>query len=86
VIFLQECPITNYENIQPVLDTGGYAECPDCGTRIHCGTVGLLSAACKPGKATPQNEDLPGNKGKTRQERASKEKQIFSVWNLNRHQ
>jgi hypothetical protein len=26
---------------QIVLDGDGYAECPDCGTRIHCGTVGL---------------------------------------------
>ena len=24
-----------------MLDEDGYAECPDCGTRIHCGTVGL---------------------------------------------
>jgi len=24
-----------------VLDALGYAECPDCGARIHCGTVGL---------------------------------------------
>ena len=26
---------------QIVLDGDGYAECPDCGTRIHCGTVGV---------------------------------------------
>ena len=24
-----------------MLDTEGYAECPDCGAKIHCGTVGL---------------------------------------------
>jgi hypothetical protein len=29
--------------IQPVLDTEGYAECPDCGNKIHCGTVGLAN-------------------------------------------
>ena len=32
--------ITSGDN-QIVLDADGYAECPDCGTRIHCGTVGL---------------------------------------------
>jgi hypothetical protein len=26
---------------QAVLDAEGYAECPDCGARIHCGTVGI---------------------------------------------
>ena len=26
---------------QIMLDEDGYAECPDCGTRIHYGTVGL---------------------------------------------
>ena len=26
---------------QIVLDGDVYAECPDCGTRIHCGTVGV---------------------------------------------
>ena len=26
-----------------VLDAEGYAQCPDCGTRIHCGTVGLAN-------------------------------------------
>ena len=28
---------------QAVLDADGYAQCPDCGTRIHCGTVGLVN-------------------------------------------
>ena len=36
-------PTANYENIQLVLDTEGYAECPDCGSRIHCGSVGLAN-------------------------------------------
>ena len=31
------------ENFQPVLDAEGYAECPDCEARIHCGTVGLAN-------------------------------------------
>ncbi|KAF8802080.1 hypothetical protein BYT27DRAFT_7226487 [Phlegmacium glaucopus] len=26
---------------QAILDAEGYAECPDCGSCIHCGTVGL---------------------------------------------
>jgi hypothetical protein len=26
---------------QATLDTEGYAVCPDCGSSIHCGTVGL---------------------------------------------
>jgi positive regulator of sigma E activity len=29
------------EDNQAVLDAEGYAECPDCGARIHCGTVGI---------------------------------------------
>ena len=31
------------ESNQAVLDADGYAQCPDCGTRIHCGTVGLAN-------------------------------------------
>ena len=31
------------EGNQAVLDAEGYAQCPDCGTRIHCGTVGLAN-------------------------------------------
>jgi hypothetical protein len=27
----------------PVLDADGYALCPDCNSRINCGTIGLAN-------------------------------------------
>jgi len=29
--------------VLPVLDAEGYATCPDCGSRVNCGTVGLAN-------------------------------------------
>ena len=31
------------EGNQAVLDAEGYAQCPDCGSHIHCGMVGLAN-------------------------------------------
>ena len=37
-------------------------------------------------KVTPQNEDLPGNKGKMRQEQRKMDLQCLELKSLNRHQ
>ncbi|KAG6905140.1 hypothetical protein DXG01_004635 [Tephrocybe rancida] len=35
--------LTDPANLPGVLDAEGYAICPDCGTRINCGTAGLAN-------------------------------------------
>ncbi|KAF8227847.1 hypothetical protein L208DRAFT_1404914 [Tricholoma matsutake] len=29
--------------VPPILDTEGYAVCPDCDSRVNCGTIGLAN-------------------------------------------
>ena len=36
---------TRTTEVLPFLDAEGFATCPDCGSRVNCGTIGLANLA-----------------------------------------
>ena len=62
---------TTIETEPPVLDADGFAICPDCGSRVNCGMIGLpnfekLHHGTKVCKTAQQKQDKDAKKKKDR--------------------